>query len=386
MLSTNNNILAINVRRTMTKTRATSERQMASMGSGLRIKRAENDASGLTVSEGMRSQLTRLDQSVRNTEQATDMLRVAEGSLQEVSDILQRMHMLATQAADGHLASIQREILQTEYNEARASIDRIAQSTVYNGRILLAGFSEVNDGASTAMADQTDTGVVAIAISGAEKGTYLFQDAPGGDTITLGNGVVTQTLNVGTILDNGKVADGTKVVANFDRLGVQVTLAGDGAIKPPAVGSYNDGDLDGKTLLVEEAPAGYLQVGISAAEENLLEFSLPDLRASGDALDLDKVSLASQSSARDALSRLDAAISLVALERGGIGALMNRLDHNISFTENQIQNTAASESTIRDADVATASSELSRAQILSEASSAMLAHAFANSRQALQLL
>ncbi|MFC1526630.1 flagellin [Candidatus Latescibacterota bacterium] len=386
MLSTNSNILAINVRRTITKNRAVSERKMETMGSGLRIKRAENDASGLAVSEGMRSQLTRLGQNVKNAEQANDLLRVAEGSLQEAGQILQRMRSLATQAADGHLTDPQREILQTEYNQSRAAIDRIAQATVYNSRILLAGFTEVNGATSTVMADQADTGAVSVALSGAEKGTYTFQDAAGDGTITLGNGLATQTLDMGVILDSGKVADGTKAVANFDRLGVQVTLAGEGAIKPPTVGSYTDGDLDGKTLSVEEASAGLFQIGPSASDDDQLQFSLPDLRASGDALDLDKISLASQGSARNALPRLAAAISRVALERGGVGALMNRLDHNISFSSNEIENMTSSESTIRDADVAVASSELSRAQILSEASSAMLTQAFANARQALRLL
>ena len=386
MLTTNNNILAINVRRTINKNKVATDRQVETLGSGLRIKRAENDASGLSISEGMRSQLVRLGQNIRNAEQANSMLRVAEGSLEEAGQILQRMRSLATQASDAHLADAQREILQTEYSQARASIDRIAQATVYNNRILLAGSAEVDDDASTSVTDQADTGVVAVSISGAEKGTYFFQDDPGEATITLGNGVATQTLAMGTILDSNKVADGTKIMANFDRLGVQVTLAGDGSHKPPGVGSYSGGDLDGKTLLVGEGAAGLFQIGPDATEENQLEFSLPDLRASGDVLGLDKVSLASQISARDALSRLDAAITRVALERGGIGALANRLDHNISSSENDIENVASSESTIRDADVAVASSALSRAQILSNASSAMLTQAFANSRQALQLL
>jgi len=208
----------------------------------------------------------------------------------------------------------------------------------------------------------------------------------GDATITLGNGATTQTLNMGIILDSGTVADGTKVVANFDRLGVQVILAGDGALKPPGVGAYTDGDLDGKTMTIEEAPAGVFQIGPDPTAENQLQFSLPDLRASGDALDLDKVNLASLSGARYSLNRLDAAIERVSLERGGLGALMNRIDHNISFSENEIESTAASESTIRDADMAMASSEFSRARILSEAASSMLAQTFDTARQALQLL
>ena len=386
MLTTNHNIQAITVRRTITRNKTATDREMESIASGLRIKRARDDASGLAVSEGLRSQLTRLGQNIRNAAQASDMLRIAEGSLQETGDILQHMRTLAMRASDGHLTDTQREILQGDYDQARAAIDRITQATVYNGNILLAGGVQVNDGTSTAMSDQADTGVVELVVSGAEKGTYLFQDDAGDATITLGNGLTTQTLNMGVILDADTVADGTKVVANFDRLGVRVILAGDGALKPPGVGTYTDGDLDGKTMIIEEAPAGVFQIGPDPTEENQLQFSLPDLRASGDALDLDKVNLASLSGARYSLNRLDAAIERVSLERGGLGALMNRLDYSITFSENEIESTASSESTIRDADMAVASSEFSRARILSEAASAMLTQTFSTARQALQLL
>lgn len=386
MLSTYSNIQAINVRRSITRNRTRVEQQMETLGSGLRVKRAAHDAAGLSISEGLRSQVTRLGQSVRNAEQANDLLRVAAGSLEQAGEILQRMRELAMQAADGTLVDSQREVLQAEFNQGRAAIDRIAQATVYNNRILLAGFTDVDDGASTAVSDAAQTGVVTMALSGAEKGTYTFIDDPSGSTITLGNGMATQTLDMGVILDDDRVADGTKVIANFDRLGIQVTLAGSGAKKPEEVGEYVDGDLDGRTLVVAETAGGLFQIGPSISEEDQIKFDLPDLRASGDALNLDKISLGSQQSARHALLRIDAAIGRLSLERGGIGALVNRLGANISFSENEIENMTSSESTIRDADVAKESTAFSRSQILSQASSAMLTQAFANARQALRLL
>lgn len=386
MLSTNSNIMAINVRRSITRNNSSIGQQIETMGSGLRVKRAANDAAGLSISEGLRSQVTRLGQNVRNAEQASDLLRVAAGSLDAAGQILQRMRVLAMQASDGTIIDPQREILQSEFNQGRAAIDRIAQATVYNNQILLAGFTEVDVDISTAVSGAADTGVVSVALSGAEKGTYTFSDGAGDSTITLGNGVTTQTLDMGVALDSNKVADGTKTVANFDRLGVQLTLAGSGARKPEEVGDYVGGDLDGRTLVVTEANAGLFQIGPSAADEDQILFSLPDLRASGDALDLDKASIATQKSARQSLVRIDAAIGRMALERGGIGALMNRLTANISFSENEIENMTNSESTIRDADVAKESTALSRSQILTQASSAMLTQAFANSRQALRLL
>ena len=153
---------------------------METVGSGLRITRAENDAAGLTISEGFRSQLTRLGQNVRNAEHATDLLRVAEGSLHTASAILQRMRELAVQSSNGHLNDTQREVITSEYCKASTALDRVAQATVYNGRILLAGFVEVDDAASTSMADNAITGVVGISLSGAEQGTYTFIDDSSG--------------------------------------------------------------------------------------------------------------------------------------------------------------------------------------------------------------
>ena len=125
-LSTDTNIMALNVGRSITRTSNRHDRQLETVGSGLRIKRAENDASGLSVSEGLRSQVTRLSQNVRNSEQASDLLRVAEGSLGTGTEILQRMRVLAMRSSNGHLTDGQPEILTSEYNEARAELDRTA--------------------------------------------------------------------------------------------------------------------------------------------------------------------------------------------------------------------------------------------------------------------
>lgn len=385
-LSTNNNILAINVRRTLSRNRQAQDRQLETVGSGLRVKRAENDASGLVVSEGLRAQLSRLGQNVRNAETASDLLKVAEGSLATATSVLQRMRELAMQAANGHLTDRQREVLAVEYNQAARALDRMAQGTVYNKTILLAGATQVDAAASTAVAGQADTGVVAVALSGADSGTYTFLDGVSGGTLTLGNGLATQTLQVGTLLDGGRVAQGTKVVANFDRLGVEVTLAGDGAIRPAGVGSYETGDLDGRTIVVAATAGGAFQVGPSSEAFDQLAFQLPDLRSTGDLLDLDKVSLSSQPSAREAIGRIDRAIGVTSRERGDIGALLNRLDHTIAFSENEIESMTSSESTIRDADMARAATELARSEILQGTSQRMLSQAFATSRQALRLL
>ncbi len=385
-LSTNNNIMALNVGRSISRTAGRYDGEIETVGSGLRIRRAENDAAGLSVAEGLRDQLTRLSQNVRNSEQATDLLRVAEGSLGTATTILQRMRVLAMRSANGHLTDGQREILTGEYNQASSALDRMAQATVYNDRILLAGFTDVDVEASTAMANKATTGVVGVSLVGADQGTYTFIDDGGGQLLSLGNGVTTQTIDTGVLLDGGRVAGGTKVTANFDRIGIEVALSGVGASRTKGAGAYEAGELDGQTLVVEAASGGTFQVGPTVSAADQIAFDLPDVRASGNLLDLDKVSLSSQSGARSALSKIDQAITSVSAERGKVGALLNRLSHSIAFSENEIENMTASQSTIRDADMARSASELARNEILSNTSTIMLSQAFANSRQALTLL
>ena len=385
-LSLNNNVSAVNVSHQIGHNQSAQVRRMETIGSGLRIKRASDDAAGLSISEGFRSQITRLGQNVKNAEQAADLLRVAEGSLGASASMLHRMRSLATQSANGHLTDKQREVLTSEFDQAMAGIDRIAQATVYNGRVLLAGFAEVDANASSAITDAVETGVASVNLSGAEAMVYRFIDGAGDATITLGNGVATQTVDMGILLNGDRVSEGTKIVANFDRLGVQVTLAGSGAANLTGVGDYVSGDLDGKSLVIEASDGGSFQVGPSDAAADRIGFNLPDLRASGNLLDLDKTSLSSQASARLAMDKIDQAINMLSGERGRIGALVNRLGHGIEFSENEIENMQASEETVRDADIAYESSRLARAQILSGSSQAMLTQPFANSRQVLTLL
>jgi len=313
-------------------------------------------------------------------------LRVAEGSLGTATTILQRMRVLAMRSSNGHLTDGQREILTSEYTQASAALDRMAQATIYNDRILLAGSTDFDVNASTALVNKVTTGVVEVSLSGTEEGTYTFIDDGGGQLLTLGNGVTTQTIDAGILLDGGRIAAGTKTIANFDRLGIEVTLSGVGASRTKGAGAYEAGELDGQTLVVAESTSGSFQVGPTNSAVDQIGFDLPDLRASGDLLDLDKVSLGSQPGARAAISRIDQAIESVSAARGKVGALLNRLTHSISFSENEIENMTASESTIRDTDMARAASEMARIEILKNTSTTMLSQAFANSRQALTLL
>ena len=382
-LRVNNNIASINVQRAMTRNSKSLNRQLERLSSGLRLNRAADDASGLAVSESMRSVLAGLGQNMRNAEQAINMLQIAEGSLQEVNNVLIRMRSLSTQASSSTFTDANRESTNAEFSQLRLEIDRIVQATAYNGETLLAGFGNNVGASSSAITDSSTTGLKNVSLAAADAGTYSFIDSGNGE-LTLGNGVVTQTLNTGVLLDSSKVESGTTAVANFDRLGIQVSLSGVGAFG--ATGDYEEGELDGKTIIVEEGIGGVFQVGPRDNITDRIEMNIGDLRASGSALNLASLSLNNISMARDSIAVVDQAINTITSERGRLGALQNRFFFSMAYTENEIENTQSSEAAIRDADVAQEASKFSRYSILSQSANAMLVQANVASIAALKLL
>jgi len=472
-----NNISAINAARNLNKNSADFTKRIERLSSGLRINRGADDAAGLAVSEGMRSEILGMKQAVQNASQGTSLIQLAEGSLNEVSNMLSRMRELAVQSSNSTINDSNREGLTSEFNQLIQEVDRIALSTTYNDTVLLTGFgnSVEQDGElSTSLGGFA--GATEIGISGAVPGTYTFSDTSAQDnqitlSIELDDGTtLTQSIDVGASLDrdNGQnlVATGTTFLANFDRLGIQVTLVGPevddntealrsttadaGAggsfiiddlavaitagdtlanvaeqlhtvltgLTPPgsatydanlneiqidtaghdvggagaeALGlipanSYVDGRLNGKTIVITEGAGGSLQVGPNDGANNRIEINIGDMRASGNQLNLNGLSIANQQSARSTISRLDTAILAVARQRGVLGATQNRLQYTSFNLENAIENLQAAESSIRDADVAEEVSAFTRGQILTQAATAMAAQANALPQTALTLL
>ena len=380
----NNNIAALNTQRSISRNVIGMNQQLERLSSGLRVNRASDDASGLVVSEGLRSEAAKLGQNVRNAQQGSDLLQVAEGSLQVVNNMLVRMKELAIQSSTSTVNNNNREAIAAEFQQLVGEIDRIASATTYNGQSLLSGFGNQVSSASTALTNSATTGLTRVGISAVEAGIYTFVDGAGDGSLTLGDGATTQTLNIGTILDGTTVASGTNVVANFDRLGIQVTLAGPNTLG--ATGDYVDGDLDGSDIVVEGSTGGVFQVGPSDSYINRLEVGIADLRATGNTLNLGGVSVSSLDDARQAIVSIDQAINTVSSARGDMGATQNRLNFSISFTEVEIENTTASDATIRDADIAAEVTQFTRSQLLVQASNAMLVQANVTSIQALALL
>ncbi len=378
-LRVNHNIAAINTRRHLLINNRELSIRIERLSSGLRINRAADDAAGLAVSESMRAEISGLKQAVRNAEQGVNLIQTAEGALNEVSAIMIRMRELSVQASSSTINDTNRKALNSEVTQLVSEVDRIANATTYNKVTLLTGFGNTvstNTAVSTALVSAT-TGLLSAQISGAQSGTYTFVDAGTTDSkLTLGNGTITQTISIGTALDGNTVATGTTAIASFDRLGIVLNLDD----------AYTDGDLDTLVLVIDSGTGGSFQIGPNNTNTDRIELSISDMRATGVNLNLSGVSVNSLTSARSAIAVLDQAIDVISQQRGDLGAFENRLGFTIRSLNNTVENVQASESSIRDADVAEEVSAFTRAQILVQASTALLAQANAIPQSALSLL
>ena len=369
----NNNISAMNSLRLFGKSQSGLERNIERLSSGLRINRAKDDTAGLAISQRMRAQIRGFQQASSNSEQAINMIQTAEGGLDEVHNLLIRMRELSVQASSDTVTDSDRTSIDLEFDQLRSEITRISTTTEYNNTKLINGSFQGNTvsftNASTSQTLTTD-GVQKINLSGAGTGTYTLSDASSSDGIlTLSDGTTTQSVTY-----TNAPASGQTIKVNFADLGVELTLND----------SYDDGDLNGETFQVIAGSGGNFQIGADNAADNRLSFSIGDSTASG--ISIDVADLSNLTSAQSAIDTLDAAIGLVNDERSSLGALQNRLEFTISNLSNMRQNIQSSESTIRDADFASETTEFTRNQILVQSGVAMLAQANAIPQSVLSLL
>ena len=133
----NTNVAAINAHRNLGFNNTQMGKTMERLSSGYRINRAADDAAGLAISEKMRYQINGYNQAIRNAQDGISLIQTAEGALTEVHAMLQRMNVLANQAATGTYADEDRQQLQKEVDQLRNEIDRIAENTNFNGINLL---------------------------------------------------------------------------------------------------------------------------------------------------------------------------------------------------------------------------------------------------------
>lgn len=193
----NHNLMAINAHRQMGITSGYQSKAMEKLSSGLRINRAGDDAAGLAISEKMRGQIRGLNQASRNAQDGISLIQTAEGAMNEVHSILQRMRELAVQAANDTYTDTDRSNLQREVQQLKSEVDRISSDTEFNAKKLLDGSNGQNIAITTNTAEIID----ARAVDTEAEGTF---------TLTF-NGVTTGTSK---FISSGGIQETDVIVAN----------------------------------------------------------------------------------------------------------------------------------------------------------------------------
>ena len=410
----NTNVASLNAQRNLNASQGSLATSLQRLSSGLRINSAKDDAAGLAISERMTSQIRGLNQATRNANDGISLAQTAEGALGQIGDNLQRMRELSVQAANGSLSADDRKALQSEVDQLKGEINRVANQTAFNGTRLLDGQSggftfqvgaEANQtiaisSLSSAKSEDLGTSKYATALGGSKaKAATTDLSAAVGDTTTT-------SLKVGGFKINGesisgkdfKVADNAAVTyeeykgymsATVDAINVQSSKTG-------VTAALNvDATTGAMQIEVFGVPATDTATGTIIAEGNAVSTAVGLNVVTGAAAatglvqettGFDDIDLTSVAGANRALTMLDGSINAINTMRADLGAVQNRFASTLANLQTSAENISASRGRIIDADFATETANLTRSQILQQAGTAMLAQANALPQNVLSLL
>ena len=382
----NTNVEAFNAQRNLSLTSMQYAKSVEKLSSGLRINRAGDDAAGLSISEKMRAQIKGLAQASRNAQDGISMIQTAEGGLNEVHSILQRMRELGVQASNDTLSQGDRDAIGLEVSALNAEVNRIGTTTSFNGTKLLQGtLATQNAGTGTlatgALATATGIVVSKIDVSAAAKSKTFTMTDLGAGVLQLSDGTTTQAVSVAAM---NTATGNPNQVLNFSNLGVKVTLTGVDTVN--GTGANISTDLTTKTVITSaNGGAASLQIGANANET--MSVTITDSQSSaigngGGYANLNAVAgtlgtagTLTSAVAQNLILSLDQAVSDVSNNRSQLGAYQNRLEHTIANLGVTQENMTAAESRIRDVDMASEMVNLTKTGILQQAGQAILAQA-----------
>ena len=408
------NISALNAHRQLATNNSNVAKSLEKLSSGYRINKAGDDAAGLAISEKMRGQISGLKQATRNAQDGISLIQTAEGALQETHSILQRMRELAVQSANGtYDDTVDRANLDKEVSALKSEIDRIATSTEFNGKKLLDGSMS---GTETSAVLATDADVQAAVTGSAVAGTAgtvskvelsiedftaatkVEQDAKNAIADALNSTGLSITSEAGKVL-TATLADHTVTIA-ADGLSATVTdadgysvtakfggtIAAQGTEEAVKAGAVTEAAAEIKEgdVLTPASGALTLQIGANGVADQQVSLNVADMSATG--IGVNDISIDTRANANSAIATIDEAINTVSGTRADLGALQNRLDHTINNLGVTKENLTASESRIRDVDMADEMMTYTKNNILTQAAQAMLAQANTLPQGVLQLL
>ena len=442
----NTNLFSLNAQRNLNTTQSSLQTSLQRLSSGLRVNSAKDDAAGLAIAERFTSQIRGLNQAIRNSNDGISFSQTAEGALSTATNALQRIRELAVQSANDTNSSSDRQALNNEVQQLVAEVNRIANSTQFNGQNILDGTStslsfqvgananqtisvsgvdargEVLGSRSSAFASITQANIDAaitandidiqgldVDLSGLSAGASTSQVANAINEISAQSGV---TASVGSSTFTGDLATAAGA-ATIN--GVQFTLTGTAATDIAAINTLSAQtgltatagavsgialeNADGSAITISGAginggTAAEFQAGIILSSQVGNAFTATGTFAQvagtlGNAqqdFTVNALDVLTQGTSNGALFTVDAALNQINSLRSELGAVQTRFESTISNLQITVENLSAARSRIQDADFAAETANLTRSQILQQAGLAIVSQANSLPQNVLSLL
>jgi flagellin len=371
----NTNIASLNTQRNLGSSQASLNTSIQRLSTGLRVNSAKDDAAGLSIAERMNSQVRGLNVAARNANDGVSLAQTAEGALGKVGDMVQRIRELAVQSSNATNSSGDRGALQQEVSQLKAEIDRVSQSTNFNGTKLL-------DGSFTAAKFQVganageDITIASITNSQlAGMGVVNRASTQSSTAIT----TLTAT-SAGDLTVNGTDIGVLAAAGTTQERQAQVVDAINRVSTTTGVGAFFDAQ---NNKIVMTSSSTITLTGAAGASVGFVAADSATAAASANMASLD---VSSYGGAQLAIQQADAALTQVNGARAQLGAVQSRFENAVANIQIASENTTAARSRIMDTDFAAETANLTRSQILQQAGNAMLSQANQLPQQVLSLL
>ncbi|WP_159651494.1 flagellin [Vibrio atypicus] len=374
-VNVNTNVAAMTAQRHLNSASNAQQLSMERLSSGFKINSAKDDAAGLQISNRLNVQSRGLDVAVRNANDGISMAQTAEGAMNETTNILQRMRDLSLQSANGSNSKSERVAIQEEITALNDELNRIAETTSFGGNKLLNGtfatksFQIGADNGEAVMltmknmrSDNTMMGGNSYQAANGQDADWAVQAGANDLTITVTD-KFGQEQNVEL---NAKVGDDIEELATY--INGQTDLVKASVNEDGQLQLFSDNNTVEGVATFGGSLAGDLDIGDAQA------------------VTVDTIDVRSVGGAQESVAIVDAALKFVDSHRAELGAFQNRFNHAINNLDNINENVNASKSRIKDTDFAKETTALTKSQILTQASSSVLAQAKQAPNSALGLL
>jgi flagellin len=402
----NTNVSSLNAQRNLNTSQSSLATSMQRLSSGLRVNSAKDDAAGLAIAERMNTQVRGLNVAARNANDGISLAQTAEGALGKVGDMLQRMRELAVQSANATNSVDDRKALQAEVAQLRDEIDRVAKGASFNGKKLLDGsFTAAtfqvgaNSGDSITVGSLTDTRASQLSRIGYAAVTVANINVDGAppaitNLVAIPAPPATNALDItvnGVTTELGAIAAASNARERMGQIAEAINRKSAESGVSAFVVDNGNGTVNVELLSSKVNPAtGAAYIPTFGADFTVATTGIAPptfvANTAAEGAGIETLNVNTDKDSWIAIKKLDSALDQVNSARATLGAVQSRFENAVANIQIQSENLSAARGRIMDADFAAETANLSRAQILQQAGTAMVAQANMLPQQVLQLL